>query len=217
VTVPETLEVELKYHIANLAIGERLLAADRLAGFTAVGEIRVAEHEDTYLDTADGILEARLIGVRLRVEAGETTLTVKSAGSVEGAYRRREELEGPARAGTPPSSWPASAARDRLIELVGDAPLHEIVTIRQHRRKRDFATDEATVEFSLDEARIIVDGHTVEQFTELEAELTRGPESALGPPGGSLATPTIPTRPKPFDAGCAGWLPSSGACATWTS
>jgi len=161
-TVSRPVEVELKYQVADIAIGERLLAAERLAGFVAAGEIRVAEHEDTYLDTADGALEARRIGVRVRAEAGHTTLTVKSPGSVEGAYRRREELEGPAEPGIPPSAWPASAARDRLIELIGDQPLHEIVTIRQHRRKRDFATDEvrnraeaACVETGLEGLRIL--------------------------------------------------------------
>jgi CHAD domain-containing protein len=197
--VPGAIEVELKYQVADLAIGERLLAAEQLGGFAAVGEIRVAEQTDTYLDTPDGTLEAELIGVRLRAEDGATTLTVKAAGSVDGAIRRREELEGPAEAGTPPASWPASAARDRLLALIGDKPLHELVTIRQYRRKRDFATSDATVELSLDEARIVVDGHTVKRFTELEAELTRGPESALGPLLGLLdgrpgLSPTVESK-----------------------
>ncbi len=198
-TVPGAIEVELKYQVADLAIGERLLAAEQLGGFAPAGEIRIVEQTDTYLDTPDGRLEAERIGVRLRAEDGATTLTVKASGSVDGAVRRREELEGPAEAGTPPRSWPASAARDRLLELVGDEPLHELVTIRQYRRKRDFATDEATIELSLDEARIIVDGHTVERFTELEAELTRGPESALGPLLGLLdgrpgLSPTVESK-----------------------
>jgi CHAD domain-containing protein len=198
-TVPGTIEVELKYQVADLAIGERLLAAEQLGGFAPVGEIRIAEQTDTYLDTPDGILEAERIGVRLRAEDGATTLTVKAPGSVDGAVRRREELEGPAEAGIPPASWPASAARDRLLALIGDKPLHELVTIRQYRRKRDFATSEATVELSLDEARIVVDGHTVERFTELEAELTRGPESALGPLLGLLdgrpgLSPTVESK-----------------------
>jgi CHAD domain-containing protein len=199
VSLPGPMEVELKYQIADLAIGERLLAADRLGGFVPVGEIRVAEQVDTYLDTPDRSLEARRIGVRLRAEDGGTTLTIKSPGSVDGAYRRREELEGPAQPGAPPASWPASDARDRLLELIGDRPLHEVVTIRQFRRKRDFATDEAAVELSLDEARIIVDGRTVERFTELEAELTRGPETALGPLLGLLdgrpgLSPTVESK-----------------------
>jgi len=199
VTATGPVEVELKYQVADLAIGERLLASEQLGGFSPIGEVRVAEQSDTYLDTPDGILEARRIGVRLRAEDGETTLTVKSAGSVDGAYRRREELEGPADPDTEPAAWPASAARDRLLELIGDQPLHEIVTIRQYRRKRDFATADAQVELSLDEARIVVDGHTVERFTELEAELTRGPETALGPLLGLLdgrpgLSPTVESK-----------------------
>ena len=198
-TATGPVEVELKYQVADLAIGERLLASEQLGGFSPIGEVRVAEQSDTYLDTPDGILEARRIGVRLRAEDGETTLTVKSAGSVDGAYRRREELEGPADPDTEPAAWPASAARDRLLELIGDQPLHEIVTIRQYRRKRDFATADAQVELSLDEARIVVDGHTVERFTELEAELTRGPETALGPLLGLLdgrpgLSPTVESK-----------------------
>jgi CHAD domain-containing protein len=198
-TLPGAVEVELKYQVTDLAIGERLLAAEQLGGFAPIGEIRVAEQTDTYLDTPDGALEAQRIGVRLRAEDDATILTVKAAGSVDGAIRRREELEGPAEAGTPPASWPASAARDRLLALIGDQPLHELVTIRQYRRKRDFATSEATVELSLDEARIVVDGHTVERFTELEAELTRGPESALRPLLGLLdgrpgLSPTVESK-----------------------
>jgi CHAD domain-containing protein len=198
-TVTGPVEVELKYQVADLAIGERLLASEQLGGFVPVGEIRIAEHIDTYLDTPDGLLESKRIGVRLRAEDGRTTLTVKSPGSVEGAYRRREELEGPAEPGTPPASWPASAARDRLLELIGDRPLHEIVTIRQTRHKRDFATSEASIELSLDEARIVVDGHTVERFIELEAELTRGPEAALRPVLGLLdgrpgLSPTVESK-----------------------
>ncbi|MFI5199970.1 MAG: CYTH domain-containing protein [Candidatus Limnocylindrales bacterium] len=180
-TTRKPVEVELKYQVADLAIGERLLAAERLGGFVPDGEIRVAEQEDTYFDTADGLLEAQRIGVRLRTEDGSTTLNVKSPGSVDGSVRRREELEGPADAGIAPASWPASAARDRLIELVGDRPLLETVTIRQFRRKRDFSTAEASVELSLDEGRVLVDGHTIDRFTELEAELRRGREEALGP------------------------------------
>ncbi len=198
-TTARPIEVELKYQVADLAIGERLLGADRLAGFVAVGEIRIVEDEDTYLDTDDAILEAARTGVRLRAADGRTTLTVKSPGSVEGAVRRREELEGPADAARPPAEWPPSAARDRLLELIGSRPIHEIVTLRQYRRKRDFATDEATVELSLDEVRIVVDGHTVERFTELEAELTRGPEAALGPLLGLLdgrpgLSPTVESK-----------------------
>ena len=198
-TTPVPIEVELKYQVADLAIGERLLGSDRLGKFVPDGEIRVAEHDDRYLDTPEGVLEAARMAVRLRVEGDQTTLTVKSPGSVEGALRRREELEGPADTSNPPTSWPPSAARDRLLELIGDRPLHELVTIRQFRRKRDFVTAEATVELSLDEVRIVVDHHTVDRFIELEAELTRGPEDALGPLIGLLdgrpgLSPTVSSK-----------------------
>ena len=49
---------------------------------------------------------------------------------------RREELEGPADRTAGPLDWPASDARSLILELAGDAPLLELVTIRQLRRKR---------------------------------------------------------------------------------
>ena len=48
------MEIELKYRIVDRAIGERLLDAETLGGFRATGAPRPTQHEDRYLDTADG-------------------------------------------------------------------------------------------------------------------------------------------------------------------
>jgi len=50
------IEVELKYRMTGVATGSRLLAADDLAGFTALGSVDTVRHEDRYLDTADHAL-----------------------------------------------------------------------------------------------------------------------------------------------------------------
>ena len=112
-----------------------------------------------------------------------TTVTVKSTDDTDGSLHRREELEGPADRTADVSSWPASAARSLILELCGDAPLVELVTIRQFRRRRDLAlpTGEAAVELSLDEVDVVAHGRVVERFLELELELTRGSIADLAP------------------------------------
>ncbi len=46
------------------------------------------------------------------------------------------EIEGPADRSLSPAEWPTSAARSFILEHCGDAPLLEVVTVRQTRRKR---------------------------------------------------------------------------------
>ena len=182
-TVERPVEIELKYAVADRAIGERLLNADTLAGFRAVGAPRPTQHEDRYVDSADGALARAGYATRLRTSSSGTVVTVKSIEDSDGPLHRREELEGPADRTSEAAGWPASAARSLVLELCGDAPLVELVTIRQFRRKRDLelADDDAAVELSLDEVDVVSHGRVVERFLELELELTRGSVAALAP------------------------------------
>ncbi len=93
-----SLEVELKYRMTDVATGERLLAADDLAGFAATGPAETVRHEDRYLDTDDGALEAAGYAGRLRSTGRGTIITLKGLERQDdgGATHRREELEGPA-------------------------------------------------------------------------------------------------------------------------
>ncbi len=177
------MEIELKYRIVDRAIGERLLNAETLGGFRATGAPRPTQHEDRYLDTVDGLLARAGYAARLRTSASGTVVTVKSLGSSGDALHTREELEGGADRSTDPSGWPASGARSLILELCGDAPLIELVTVRQFRRKRDLIgrDDEAAIELSLDEVDVVSRGRVVERFLELELELTRGSTADLAP------------------------------------
>ena len=69
---------------------------------------------------------------------------------------RRAELEGPATRSLIPAEWPPSAARSLVLELCGDAPLEERLTIRQLRRKRRLVSGVAIVELSLDEVDVLL-------------------------------------------------------------
>jgi CHAD domain-containing protein len=182
-TIERPVEIELKYAVADRAIGERLLNADTLAGFRAIGGPRPTQHEDRYVDSADGALARAGFAARLRTAANGTMVNVKSIAEGEGALHRREELEGPADRTPDAASWPASGARSLILELCGDAPLVELVTIRQFRRRRDLElpSGEGAVELSLDEVDVVSRGRVIERFLELELELTRGSLADLAP------------------------------------
>ena len=175
------LEIELKYRVANQAAADRYLAADDLAGFTPASAVRSTQVEDRYIDTVDGALARAGFAARIRQTAKATTVAVKSAvrRSAEGAVHRREELEGTADRTSPPRDWPASDARSLILELCGDAPLVEVVTIRQLRRKRILERDGTTVEVSLDEVDAVNRSRVVGRFVELEVELVKGDEAGL--------------------------------------
>jgi CHAD domain-containing protein len=176
------VEHELKYRVRDRAAAERLLTASELAGFSAVGPVRTVQMEDRYVDTTDGALARAGYAARIRHEPGTTLVSVKAlrrGGHPLAALHRREELEGPADRAAPPADWPSSAARALILELAGDAPLVEIVTIRQLRRRRAFADPTGELEASLDDVDVVSRGDVVARFTDLEIELRSGDPEAL--------------------------------------
>ena len=189
------MEVELKYRVGELAAAERLLGAERVGPFAGGGgRARSTQLEDRYVDTADGALGRAGFAVRLRQSGGETVVSVKSLTRTNGpgGSVRREELEGPADRVGAAVDWPASDARALVLEHAGDAPLVELVTVRQLRRKRQLKSGQSRVELSLDEVDVVSRGRIVDRFVELEAELTKGDEGELEALGAALdAEPTL--------------------------
>jgi CHAD domain-containing protein len=173
-------EIELKFDVLRTAPARRLVEADDLAGLRAIGPSRVVLMEDTYVDTASGRVRAARWAARFRRIDGTTTVNVKGlARRGAGATHRRSELEGLADPTLPPAAWPPSAARDRLIEIVGEEPLGPLVTIEQRRRQRDFANDQVAVEVSLDRVVTRADGRVADRSNVLEVELRSGDSEEL--------------------------------------
>src|SRR4051794_34106245 len=175
------VEVELKYRVVEPAAGDRYLTADDLAGFSPSSPVRSTQVEDRYIDTVDGALARAGFAARIRQTAKTTTVGVKSAirRADAGGAHRREELEGPADRTAPPRDWPPSDARSLILEQCGDAPLVEVVTIRQLRRKRVLERGRTVVEVSLDEVDAVNRSRVVGRFVELEVELVRGDDTEL--------------------------------------
>ncbi len=175
------VEVELKFRVVDLAAAERYLVADAIGPFNGGAAARATQLEDRYVDTASGALTRAGFAVRLRQSGRDTIVSIKSLARTNGpgGALRREELEGPADRTTGPLDWPASDARSLVLELAGDAPLVELVTIRQLRRKRVVRDGETRVELSLDEVDVVARSRVVDRFVELEAELVKGDEERL--------------------------------------
>jgi triphosphatase len=149
---------------------------------------RTVEIEDRYLDTSGRALRAHGLVARVRTGAAGPRLTVKSlVRRGTGAVHRRLELEGDAGRGSEPRDWPASEARDRILETVGQESLMTLVTLRQRRLQRDVRVGASIVELSLDEIEVAGPGVTRHSWTELEAELKSGSEADLAALAAQLA------------------------------
>ena len=175
------VEIELKYRVIDEAAADRYLVDEEIAGFRAKAPVRSTQVEDRYIDTAGGALARAGFAARLRQTAKTTTVGVKSSARRvgDGNVHRREELEGPADRTAHPRDWPPSDARSLILEQCGDAPLVEVVTIRQLRRKRILERNGTAVELSLDEVDAVSRSRVVGRFVELEVELVRGDEAGL--------------------------------------
>ncbi len=171
--------MELKYRVRDAEAAGRLGALRTLGDLRVSGRPRQIQVEDRYLDTADSALARAGYAVRLRRGPRMTILSVKASNAAASALHRRDELEGPADLSLDPRAWPPSAARSLVLEHAGDAPLMEVVTIRQLRRARTFTGDALDAELSVDDVEVVAAGRMIDRFIELEVELKAGDEAGL--------------------------------------
>jgi CHAD domain-containing protein len=183
------LEVELKYTVRDRAALEASLAADRLGGLT-LGAPRTVEVLDRHLDTADDAVRRKGYAARLR-RIGTTTIISLKGEAVDGsggALHKRPEFEGPASEALDPTSWPASEARDRLLAMIGDAPLQVRFTLRQTRHERELKGTEGWAVLSLDDVAVEADDQPLGRLEILEVESRGGSEAILEPVARELAS-----------------------------
>jgi inorganic triphosphatase YgiF len=137
----------------------RALATAAALGRAKLGPARTVSELDVYLDTADGRLAAVRWACRLRAREGRRWISLKGPAlhAPGEALHRRPEIDGPV--GEDPSrpdGWPASAAREKVLELAGPAAsLAERVALAQERTERPVTLDEGTVgTLSLDRVEV---------------------------------------------------------------
>ena len=170
-------ELELKF---------RLPPGARAALLKAVGNHGLATQSlaARYFDTPDALLARHRMALRLRAEDGRWVQTLK-ASLPDSMERLEDEVDvGPADAepGPPdPSRHAAGEAGRRLLDLLERHPgsvLAEGFRTEVERRKRRLESHGATIEWALDEGRVVAGGR-VHAIDELELELKGGDAAGL--------------------------------------
>lgn len=174
-----TLETELKLRADEDAL--RRLAGVRSLGPALLGPPHAVDELDVYLDTDDRRLAAGRWACRLRSRGGRRWISLKGpAEHARGeAVHRRPEIEGPAPDGDAwrAAEWPPSPARELVLRLAGDAPLGELVSLRQRRTERDVSLDGRRVAtLSLDRVEVLRGGRPLGTLRVVELEVVPGQE-----------------------------------------
>jgi inorganic triphosphatase YgiF len=168
-----SIESELKYRAETDAALQALATPGRL-GPATLGDARVVEEVDRYLDTEGRDLARARWACRLRTRDGISWISLKGPPRhAEGAsLHERPELEGPAGSGLDPSAWPPSPASDLLVNLSDGAPLSERLSLAQRRVEREVLIEGRRVGLlSLDRARVLHTGAEVGILLVVELEL----------------------------------------------
>ena len=179
----EPLEVELKFLAAGPAPLQRLVRRRRL-GPARLGPPRTVDEIDRYLDTADARLGAARWACRLRSRGERVIVSLKgpprSRPTASGLHRR-PEIEGPATESLDVGAWPASPARDRLLELSGGWALGERLALRQRRTQRAVTLDGRPIgELSLDRVLVTRGGRRGGTLWSVELELNAASAADAG-------------------------------------
>ncbi|HEY5118380.1 MAG TPA: CYTH domain-containing protein [Anaerolineales bacterium] len=164
------MEIEAKFNVPSREVFRMLQAIDRLAGFD-LSDGLVRRVHDTYLDTQARRLFSAGYACRMRRQGDDCLITLKGLGGARDAIHRREELEAFCPPSLIPAQWPASPTRDRILELIGSAPLAPLFELQQERWVRNLLRGEQRIaELSLDDVRVVAAGRE-QTYLELEVEL----------------------------------------------
>jgi len=173
------MEIEAKFALPDMDTFQRLLTVDRLAGFS-LSAGRIQQVHDTYLDAVGRLILQAGYACRRREQNEGILITLKGLGGTQSAIHRREELEIWIPSDLPPTQWPDSPARARVLQLIGAAQLLPLFELQQMRTVRRVSQDERWVaELSLDDVYVKA-GHREQAYLEVEVELkSKGNEDDL--------------------------------------
>jgi len=173
------MEIEAKFTLPDRDVFQRLMSVDRLAGFS-LSAGRVKQVRDTYLDTVERLILRAGYACRRREQSEGILITLKGLGGAQGAVHRREELQVLISSDLPPAQWSPSSVRDRVLQLIGSAPLLPLFELQQLRTVRLMTQGERPVaELSLDDVQVKA-GNREQVYLEMEVELeSQGTEDDL--------------------------------------
>jgi inorganic triphosphatase YgiF len=190
-------EIELKLELETGA-QDALKRAGTIEGFSASRGV-TKTLQSIYFDTPDQALRKAKISLRVRKSGRSWVQTVKLGTGVMGGLSSPVEAEHAVKGRALDFSViEDNAVRERLLEIVGDAPLAESFetvmkrTVRNLTRERDGTL----IELAFDTGHILA-GSGTQPLVELEMELKSGPGQALYDAAKALLK-DIPFRFSPY-------------------
>jgi CHAD domain-containing protein len=181
----KSLEIELKLVLPGPE-AEKAVVAYLSANGYSIEEIEPVRNVDTYLDTFDWSLLKNDLGLRYRLSNGTGSYTLKSIGGVKDGIARRLESVVPVKN---PVEEPAAIPWKPIGKLVDGMlfprKLLEQIQVRTDRRRyRVISPEAAEIELAFDTSSLSLRGlhkpRRTRKLHELEAEILKGPETALG-------------------------------------
>ena len=177
------MELEMKYSIPSRESAEAIWNDDILLASGDTASRKKTVMKAVYFDTPDGILSANNVAFRVRSEDGFMLATLKWGGTVENGFHSREEINVPvADAGcfiaTAKDIFKESEDGQRLLELLGDRPLINLLETRFLRSSMRLSYGASIIEMAIDTGSIITDKGEL-PIMELELELYAGDPSDL--------------------------------------
>ncbi len=164
------MEVEAKYAIPSEQLYQQLLSLDMLGEFHLLDGGSAALH-DTYLDTAARTIWQAGYALRQRKKGTLFIITLKALQGGEGTVKHREELEVTIAQPAPPTHWPPSAVKERVVDLIGAQDLQPLFELHQLRHERQLISDEHPVCMISLDAVTLSDTERSTRFFVVEAEL----------------------------------------------
>ncbi len=201
-------EIEMKLQMKDKTVQTALLYYFDEAPYASFREN--LQMRAIYFDTADGRLRKKRLAYRVRRENGRFIATLKGGGSAAGGMHKRAEFNADAISERPDLTvfykTDGETLAKKLLALLGDAPLIELVRTEFHRAVYDWREGETAVEAALD-AGWVYGGKDRQKILELELELKEGQEDALRSLGERLSRrfSLTPAGESKFSRGLALW------------
>lgn len=180
----KNMEIELKLVLPGIETEEAVIAYLRENGYR-IETLDPVRNVDTYLDTFDWSLFRNKLALRYRVSDGSALYTVKSVGSIEEGIAKRMEtevkLDGPV---DTPTAVPVKKIRKLVDGPIYPRKLLEQIRVTTDRRRYRLVSPEgAQIELAFDTSSFSLRGlhkpRRAQKLNELEAELLKGPTTAL--------------------------------------
>lgn len=172
-------EIELKLELDPRA-QDAMKRAGTASGFSASKAV-TKTLQSIYFDTPDQTLRKSKISLRVRKSGRSWVQTAKLGTGVMGGLSSPIEAEHQVKGRALDFSVIEDASvRDRLLELVGEAPLSECFETVMKRTTRDLTreADSTHIELAFDTGNILAGGGS-QPLVELEMELKAGPSLAV--------------------------------------